>query len=206
MPSNHSDTRKAREPQSGHRLQTWVDLYNLANGAPRPTPSPRLVARIDKIKESLESIEWKIEIRRQVLNLVKNQGVYCTVCSHLRVATSFTYCSVTCPLLRGFERQYFTGNPGEIQLAKKDLERYDKLVIDISYFGNHADRRTVTKWEAVSKHLLTRTEDSKPQYPNQLAIMPVRGLNQRWKFTDRWGRGPGLEAELAPDEGTIASL
>jgi hypothetical protein len=206
MPPSHSDTRTTREPQPGHKLQTWLDLYSLANGAPRPTPSPRLVARIDKVKKDLKSIEWKIEIRRQVLNLVKKKGSYCTVCSHLRVATSFTYCSATCPLLRGFERPYFTGDPGEMQLAKKDLERYDNLVIDTSHFGNYADRRTVTKWEVTSKHLLTRTKDSKPRYPNQLAIMPVRGLNQRWKFTDQWGRGSGLEAELAPDEGTIASL
>ena len=185
------------ETQSSHTPFTWLDLY-----PPPPLwPVPHLTARIDKVKQTLSSIAWKLEIRRQIVALAENNGLYCTICSHPQIALFPDSCGASCALRRpkagSLIAQCSARDLTWLRLAKADLSCYDKLVADMERLGYHVPRRTVVEWEVKCKNLVARTEDS--ELPSR-SMLPVLGLNQCWNFAGRWGQGPGLKLELAPEE------
>jgi hypothetical protein len=64
--------------------------------------------------------------------------------------------------------------------------------------GPDANMRIVRGWEATASYLLSRTDDVFERRSED--TQPVKGLNPKWTFGENWGKGPGLENELAPDE------
>ncbi|KAF1932925.1 uncharacterized protein M421DRAFT_252863 [Didymella exigua CBS 183.55] len=203
MPHNVFGAHFNQQQQLQSSRLTWLNLYSSSNETSSRMLDALLLARIDKVKETLEFINWTIEVRRQLVALAENNGAFCTICSHLRVATCFTFCSAICPLLRGRPETWMKRDPPWTNFARKDVELYDKLIIDINHFGYEANKRIVIKWEVTCTDLLGRTEDPKNRYSVQLAMPPVRGLNQDWTFNGHWGQGPRLEVELAPDEAEL---
>lgn len=174
---------------------TWLDLYSATNNAPTRRHSTRLKGRVDKIKETLEVIKWKIDIRRQLVGLADNNGAYCTTCS---LDPDTAYCSATCPLRRGRPDSWLKRDTAWIYFARQDVELYDKLHCDVVAFGSETDKQEVVKWEVTCKDLQQRTEDTQQRYSARISMLPVRGLDQCWRFEGRWGKGPGIQAELAP--------
>jgi hypothetical protein len=198
-----SDTTHAnREFELRRRPITWLDLYPARLYWLK---QPQLRLRIDGVKSTLESIKFDVDIRRQVVNLIEKQGIYCVLYSQLGVATSFRSCSRTCALQREQPRNVFKGtferDSRWYNQVRKDLESYDELIIEINQRGYHVPRRIVAGWEKEAKALWEHTRDSPPRHANTLSILPVRGLEQAWSFTSRsWRRGSILETEIAPDE------
>lgn len=197
MPQNFSITHFNPPPRLSHL--TWLDLYLSTNETSPRRPNARLTGRINKIKETLKFIEWKIDIRRQLVALTENNGAYCTTCSRLATA-SYMYCSITCPLLRGCPDSWLKRDSAWICFAKRDMQLYDQLRSDVHTCGHEADKRMIIGWEVTCTDLLQRTEDSQNRYSIRLTMPPIRGLNLDWTFHGRWGKGPGIEIELAPDE------
>ncbi len=198
MPRNAVVTHSSRV---GSNARSWLDLYSTSQTLVH-NQDARLLSRINKIKEHLASIRQDIDIQRQLVGLLETNGKYCTTCSR-RPFTS--HCSTSCPLLRGDQGGWSGHDSIWVHFAKMDVQLFDELEYEVSTYAHVANKQMVQNWHIETMELLVRMEDS----PNHRRMRPMRtnfpGFNQDWTFEGRWGKGPGIEVELAPDEVEISA-
>ena len=189
------DSTITHSNQTNPSAKTWLDLYPLTH-VPTRKPDDYLTARVDKIKETLEFIKWKIGIRGQLVALAETNGKYCITCGRNLVVPC---CGTTCPLIRAGHEWHKYDKPW-VYFAKKDVELFEKLNHSVHTYGPEVDKRTVQEWEVTATDLLKRTENPPNRYHTRTMKTNFRGFDKDWTFEGHWGKGPGLEVELAPDE------
>lgn len=178
---------------------TWFDLYPLActTHVPPQIPNARLAARIDKVKETLEFVKRTIDIRSQIIALGETNWKYCTTCGRDPNASC---CGLSCPLLRttGWNQH----KPLRLWMpkAKLDVSLYKDLADDICAHESMASKQLVQEWEVTVTDLLERTKETPNRYQHKLAIKSHYGFDKHWTFDEHWGKGPGLEAEVGPEQ------
>jgi hypothetical protein len=77
-------------------------------------------------------------------------------------------------------------------------------VRDVAERGHKACRNTIAKWEEEVEEMRREAlgnserlaEDGWPGVKEGV----VEGLRLDWDFEGRWGKGPGLEEEIGPEE------
>ncbi|OSS54250.1 hypothetical protein B5807_00395 [Epicoccum nigrum] len=180
-------------------MQSWVGIYPPAGTASAPKQDTRVASRVKNLQATMGNMKEKIEIRQQIVGLAENNGRYCAKCGS---RLTKRYCSNTCPLRKatlGWQPAE-KGDRAWLWSAKKDVRSFWALSRDVEAHGLQANMLTVRGWEATATHLLSRTEDLKiPQRP-LAALVYHKGFTPNWSFGEHWGKGPGLEDELAPDE------
>ncbi|KAH6616555.1 hypothetical protein C7974DRAFT_416682 [Boeremia exigua] len=178
------------EPQSN--TKNWIELIPLFPH--KQTAS--LTSRVDTIKETLANIKPKIDVRRQLLALSETSGKYCATCGRY---SAKVYCSTSCPLRRG-DRGWHRYDKTWVYSASRDVQVFEKLERDVDTCGSKANKRTVEEWEVTAADLVERTEDSPQGHPIRKTKTECPGFDENWTFEGHWGKGPGIEIELAPDE------
>jgi hypothetical protein len=181
---------------------SWLNIYPTAGGGgrsspPKPKQDTRVTSRLNNLRETIKTLKEKIEIRQQLVGLSEMNGYYCVTCGP---RPTNPFCSPTCPLLkigRGW-RPMMLEDRTWVKSAKRDVQIFWELFRDVEAHGPDANMRIVRGWEATASYLLSRTDDVFERRSED--TQPVKGLNPKWTFGENWGKGPGLENELAPDE------
>lgn len=158
-------------------MHTWLDLYPPSD-LPTLERHARLTARVDKIKETLTSLQRKIDIRHHLVALSKTNGKYCTTCG---CSPLERYCSRTCPLLRQVQRGWLKSDAHWVDLAKQDVDTFDALTRSIDMHGHKANKQMVLDWELSVAHLLRRTEDAETREFVR-ARTSIPGFDKDWTF------------------------
>lgn len=174
-------------------MRNWLDAYP-SHGIIARNEAARLKNRVNTISNALEQLKWKIDIRQHLIALVETNGQYCPTCSQ---TPKQGYCGPTCPLHRTGDL-WHRDDKKWVNLAKQDVRIYGQLTRDIQKYGMEANRQTVGEWEATLEVLLAETED--PKYQMLRPAVNYRVFQPNWNFRDHWGKGPGLEEKVAPDE------
>ncbi|KAF1842141.1 uncharacterized protein K460DRAFT_268350, partial [Cucurbitaria berberidis CBS 394.84] len=190
-------------------VDSWLDLYpptastsNSISTPRKPTTNPKIVARIDEIRNVLADMKITMANRKYFLKLNKYDSWYCTHCTPGNVIGA---CGHTCPLLRPRDKMY---NPpitnGWVQRATADCAAYQEIVDDMDARGNQVYAATVSRWErAVEKLRLSgRTEAERHADLNWSQVPRVNtraGFKPGWGFEEHWGKGPAACDEIAPD-------
>jgi hypothetical protein len=181
---------------------SWLDIYPTAGGGgrsspPKPKQDTRVTSRLNNLRETIKTLKEKIEIRQQLVGLSEMNGYYCVTCGP---RPTNPFCSPTCPLLkigRGW-RPMMLEDRAWVKSAKRDVQIFWELFRDVEAHGPDANMRIVRGWEATASYLLSRTDDVFERQSED--THPVKGLDLKWTFGENWGKGHGLENELAPDE------
>lgn len=158
----------------------------------------RLAARVKKIREILTHLQWRIDIRQNLITLYESKGRYCKTCTQ---DLTKRYCSPSCPLQRPVDTPGGYTLPAKdtwVKNAKRDVECFEELSRDVEAHGSEANEQTVEKWECRASGLCSRMQDKSIRA--KLMNTRFEGWTQDWTFEDSWGKGPELEHELAPDE------
>ncbi|KAF3002066.1 hypothetical protein E8E13_009341 [Curvularia kusanoi] len=176
---------------------SWLDI-GPANSILAKKQDQRLAARVKKIQEILTHLQWRVDIHQQLITLYESDGRYCTTCTQ---DPTKRYCSLSCPLLRPVDRREWLAVDGNtwIKYAKRDVEGFNALSRDVEAHGSEANNKEVLKWEAKAAGLCNCMQDKSNDRMRPLYTR-IKGWTQDWTFEDSWGKGPGLEHDLAPDE------
>lgn len=200
MPDNTTLTQSA---QANPRAQAWLDLCPATDPQSRAHEQDiRITARVNKIKQFLSFVKWKIDVRHQLVMLSDSKGRYCVTCSHSSVAA---HCSATCSLTRT-GRGWHKKDKTWLHFARKDVELFEKLEHDVRLYGGEADQQLILEWEASARHLVKRTQDSPSRRGNLSVRTGPGGVNKEWTFESHWGKGPGIGDDIAPDESALKEI
>lgn len=87
-----------------------------------------------------------------------------------------------------------------------EIEAYWRTIRDITKHRLDANADTIAKWEKLVEKLrqgVLNCSDRKEEKGWPVGVLKERKFRAwmpQWQFESSWGKGPGLEEELAPDE------
>lgn len=68
------------EHDTPSKSQMWLDVYLPTQHVPIHLADPRFIDHVGKVKETLDFIKWRIDIRSHLVALAETGGRFCISC------------------------------------------------------------------------------------------------------------------------------
>jgi hypothetical protein len=86
-----------------------------------------------------------------------------------------------------------------------DHQLYKRLVDEVKTYAHVADAARVQGWENAAEHLRRGArsfleKNAESDWTYHLDVLPVQGMAPDWSFEGAWGKGKGIEEDVAPDD------
>ncbi|KAG9192856.1 hypothetical protein G6011_11590 [Alternaria panax] len=171
-----------------------------------PRATPQMLSRIYALHDSLSIIKLSLNTRIHMSLSHKNFGYYCVHCTP---RAAYGACGPTCPLLRPKKSHgpffKFANKDWYRQLAS-DKGKYREITNDMAARGTAVYASTVARWERAVAKLRKRIDAPSEYWESEgwpyVKIVDARKrieFKREWNFEEAWGRGPGLEGEVATE-------
>ncbi|KAH7380050.1 hypothetical protein BKA66DRAFT_587256 [Pyrenochaeta sp. MPI-SDFR-AT-0127] len=187
---------------------SWLDLIprvDVEAAAEQVSPpNPSIVARINKLRETLADVKLTIDNRNFFLMLDSHDGRYCHSCSTTNQPAGS--CGPTCSLLRP-ENRRFNLAMTRVWRAHAVAERtiYESLVDEMDCLGYEVNAPTLKRWEKTAGNLVVGDASSsrhnrETKWKQICRSNGQAGFRSSWGLEGSWGKGlfVGSETDVSP--------